>query len=84
MKLFHRIGPGGEDSALVRTALVDKGLADDIEFCNIAFETHMRELRSTTGGEIVPVLLPDDGRPALIGKDAILAEINHSFGKGSK
>jgi hypothetical protein len=76
VRLFHRVGVGGEDSALVRARLVQTPLRESCDFCNIAYDSHLQALRELTGSDQVPVLDFQDGRPPLIGKNAILNHLS--------
>lgn len=55
--LFHQIGAGGEDSALVRKHIVDFDLKDRIEFLNVAYEGAQAKLREKIGEVEAPVLI---------------------------
>lgn len=58
--LFHRIGAGGEDSAIVRKYVVDHKLGDHIEFLNVAYEGAQKTLRERLGNVEAPVLFAGD------------------------
>jgi hypothetical protein len=71
LRLFHKIGVGGEDSAAVRQFLVDNALTDLIEFSNISYDKARSELFEASGAEEAPVLLAD-GKP-IRGKSEIIS-----------
>lgn len=62
LKLFHRIGEGGADSAAVRQFLVEHQFNDMIEFFNVANESAQKKLIELVGQVEAPVLVVN-GRP---------------------
>lgn len=71
LRLFHKIGPDGADSAAVRQFVVDNGLADAIEFSNIKYDDERQELFELAGPKADAPLLLVDGRP-IAGRAAII------------
>ncbi len=70
LRLFHKIGDCGEDSAEVRKFLVDNGLTDLIEFSNIEYENPANAVKELVGAVEAPVLVTD--KKVLRGKSAII------------
>ena len=70
LRLFHQIGSGGEDSAAVRQFLVENGLADLVEFNNVAYEGPQNEVKHLVGHVEAPVLVANGrvlrGRLAIV------------------
>jgi len=68
--LFHSIGAGGEDSAIVRKYIVDHNLKDKIEFHNTMYEGSQKLIREMSGQTQAPCLVA--GEEVLVGKDKII------------
>ncbi len=60
IKLYHRIGPNGEDSAAVRQFLVEHQLSEFVEFFNVNYPNSLAQLQSLTGTSEAPVLVVDE------------------------
>lgn len=71
LRLFHKIGEGGEDSAAVRQFIVDNGLKDAIEFSNVTYDESQQDLVKYAGPDAPAPVLLVDGRP-ILGRIAIL------------
>jgi hypothetical protein len=71
LRLFHKIGEGGEESAEVRRFLVENSLTDLVEFSNIGYDESRRNLHELAGAEAdAPVMIANGktlkGRAAII------------------
>lgn len=77
LRLFHKIGEGGEDSAAVRQFVVENQLQDLIEFSNVKYEDEAQALFELAGpSAVAPVLVVDHskrgGPVAIAGKSFII------------
>jgi hypothetical protein len=71
LRLFHKIGPEGEDSASVRQFIVENALEDLVEFSNVGYDESRSALHELAGsGAVAPVLIAN-GR-VVAGKSAII------------
>lgn len=71
LRLFHKIGPDGAESAAVRQFIVDNGLSDLIRFSNVSYEEVRQDLFESAGPDAqAPVLMVE--KRALFGKSAII------------
>lgn len=68
MELFHRIGPGGDESARVRKFIADAGLSLLVEFSNVNYDEANK--RWSAVSQTIPCLVAD-GR-VFNGTDAII------------
>lgn len=71
LRLFHKIGDGGQESAEVRRFLVENALTDLVEFSNIGYDESRRNLYELAGADAdAPVLIANGkilkGRAAII------------------
>ena len=72
LRLFHRVGQNGEESAAVRQFLVENALTDLVEFSNIGYDQSRQDLHACAGANAeAPVLVLGDGRPVQ-GRAAII------------
>ena len=71
LRLFHKIGEGGEDSAFVRRFIFENGLKEVIEFSNILYDDERQALFELAGPHAEAPVLIANGRP-LKGKAAII------------
>lgn len=71
LRLFHKIGEGGEESATVRQFIVDNGLKDAIDFSNVTYEESRRDLFELAGPKAEAPVLLANGRP-IQGRAAII------------
>jgi hypothetical protein len=71
LRLFHKIGDGGTDSAAVRQFLVDNGLTELVEFSNVGYEESAMALHELAGPDAQAPVLIANGKPVR-GKSAII------------
>jgi hypothetical protein len=71
LRLFHKIGEGGEDSAAVRQFIVENKLEELVEFSNVAYDESRQDLFERAGPDAVAPLLLANGKPVR-GKSAII------------
>lgn len=71
LRLFHKIGEDGTESAAVRQFITENALEGLIEFSNVAYESERQALFEAAGPKAnAPVLLAD-GKP-VAGRSAII------------
>ena len=71
LRLFHKIGEQGEDSAGVRRFVVENRLEDLIEFSNVTYDGARQAMHELAGPDAAAPVLLVDGK-ALHGKPAII------------
>ena len=71
-ELYHRIGD--EPSAAARRRVMELGLKDRVDFRNVDFESHAKELADRGGAGAVPALW--DGASLHEGLAAVLAALD--------
>lgn len=71
MRLFHKIGDGGAESALVRQFIVDNGLEELIDFSNVFYQDEQTALFELAGPTAEAPVMLVDGR-AIYGSTAII------------
>jgi hypothetical protein len=71
--LYHRIGVGGEDSAVVRQYLVERELTASVEFQNIAYDQARAAVEKLVGQVEAPVMVIRADQTVLRGSKAITA-----------
>lgn len=71
LRLFHKIGDQGADSAAVRQFIMESGLKDLIEFSNVGYDDERQAMFELAGPAAFAPVLMVDGRP-VCGKSAII------------
>lgn len=71
LRLFHKIGEGGEDSAAVRQFLVENALEELVEFSNVTYDQSRQDMFELAGPEAQAPVMLVDGR-AIFGRSAII------------
>ncbi|MGZ3723666.1 MAG: hypothetical protein ACXVA9_12075 [Bdellovibrionales bacterium] len=71
LRLFHKIGDGGQESAAVRQFLVENALEELIEFSNVGYDESRQALFELAGPDAQAPVLIANGRP-IRGRSAII------------
>lgn len=71
LRLFHKIGEGGEDSAAVRQFLVENALEELVEFSNVTYDQSRQDMYELAGPDAQPPVMLADRR-VIFGKSAII------------